>query len=201
MPPPELTLIVAATRNMGIGRNGTLPWTGLKKEMAYFTRVTKRVQDQDHGLNAIIMGRKSWDSIPVKFRPLKGRLNVVLSRSYVDPPARDVDPATDPVRAGSLEQAIEYLQSAPTGGRVFIIGGAQIYAAALRLKEARRILLTTILTDFESDTFFPLQPSEENGWVRKSQEELDRWTGETVPEGIQEENGTQYEFQMWERVE
>jgi hypothetical protein len=40
--PPELTLIVAATRNMGIGRNGGLPWTGLKKEMAYFARVTKR---------------------------------------------------------------------------------------------------------------------------------------------------------------
>lgn len=43
MPGPELTLIVAATRNMGIGRNGTLPWTGLKKEMAYFARVTKRL--------------------------------------------------------------------------------------------------------------------------------------------------------------
>lgn len=43
MVPPELTLIVAATRNMGIGRNGSLPWTGLKKEMAYFARVTKRI--------------------------------------------------------------------------------------------------------------------------------------------------------------
>jgi dihydrofolate reductase len=43
MLPPELTLIVAATRNMGIGRAGTLPWNGLKKEMAYFARVTKRV--------------------------------------------------------------------------------------------------------------------------------------------------------------
>jgi dihydrofolate reductase len=43
MLPLELTLIVAATRNMGIGRAGTLPWTGLKKEMAYFARVTKRV--------------------------------------------------------------------------------------------------------------------------------------------------------------
>lgn len=43
MAPPELTLIVAATRNMGIGRAGTLPWTGLRKEMAYFARVTKNV--------------------------------------------------------------------------------------------------------------------------------------------------------------
>jgi dihydrofolate reductase len=45
MPPLELTLIVAATRNMGIGRAGTLPWTGLKKEMAYFARVTKRISE------------------------------------------------------------------------------------------------------------------------------------------------------------
>lgn len=44
MLPVELTLIVAATRNMGIGRAGTLPWTGLKKEMAYFARITKRVE-------------------------------------------------------------------------------------------------------------------------------------------------------------
>ncbi|KAI1435498.1 dihydrofolate reductase-like domain-containing protein [Xylaria sp. CBS 124048] len=213
MLPLELALIVAATRNMGIGRNGTLPWTGLKKEMAYFTRVTKRPsssQDSDDSMNAVIMGRKTWDSIPPKFRPLKGRLNIVISRSHVDPPARDVNPDTDAVKAGSLEQAIEYLRSGMTAaqtGKIFVIGGAQIYAAALRLKEVKRVLLTSIMTDFECDTFFPIQLSESPSdtecgrWVRKSKKELDQWTGETVPEGVQEENQTQYEFQMWERVE
>ncbi|KAI0481614.1 dihydrofolate reductase [Xylaria cf. heliscus] len=220
MLPLELTLVVAATRNMGIGRNGTLPWTGLKKEMAYFARVTKRsppLLNQDGNppaMNAVIMGRKTWDSIPPKFRPLKGRLNIVISRSHAEPAAADINAETEAVKVGSLEQAIQYLQSAPTTaaqtGKVFVIGGAQIYAAALQLREARRVLLTRVMSDFECDTFFPLQLSEapseaERGgagrWVRKSKEDLDQWTGETVPEGIQEENQTQYEFQMWERVE
>ncbi|KAI1168075.1 dihydrofolate reductase [Nemania serpens] len=224
MLPVELTLVVAATRSMGIGRSGTLPWTGLKKEMAYFARVTKRspsLLNQEDGsppaaMNAVIMGRKTWDSIPPKFRPLKGRLNVVISRSHADPPAGavDVDAETEAVKVGSLDQAIQYLQSrAPTAaptGRVFVIGGAQIYAAALELREARRVLLTRVLSDFECDTFFPLRLSDgssetgESGagrWARKSQEDLDLWAGETVPGGIQEENQTRYEYQMWERVE
>ncbi|OTA60411.1 dihydrofolate reductase [Hypoxylon sp. EC38] len=209
MLPPELTLIVAATRNMGIGRNGTLPWTGLKKEMAYFARVTKRLEPTTTAsMNAVIMGRKTWDSIPPKFRPLKGRLNIVVSRSHSSP-KRQVDtglPTEEgPVRVGSLEQALEHLKSAGKVGRAFVIGGAQIYGAALELKEAKRVLLTRVLSpDFECDTFFPLdlgEDSPKSGWVKKSKDELDTWTGETVPEGVQEENGTQYEFQMWERVD
>ncbi|RYO84739.1 hypothetical protein DL766_000228 [Monosporascus sp. MC13-8B] len=215
MLPLELTLVVAATRNMGIGRGGTLPWTGLKKEMAYFARVTKRLPStaQPPAMNAVIMGRKTWDSIPPRFRPLKGRLNIVISRSHSEqppPPAREVDAETEAVRVGSLEQAMEYLKSTTSAspaamtGRVFVIGGAQIYGAALRLREARRVLLTRVMDDFECDTFFPLELSESQtggAWVKKSKEELDAWTGEAVLEGIQEENGTKYEFQMWERVD
>ncbi|KAI1268488.1 dihydrofolate reductase [Xylariaceae sp. FL1019] len=215
MLPLELTLVVAATRSMGIGRAGTLPWTGLKKEMAYFARVTKRLassEDHSQNVNAVIMGRKTWESIPPKFRPLKGRLNIVISRSHTEPPVESVDASTEAVKVSSLEQAIEYLKSGstvPPAAKVFVIGGAQIYGAALQLKEARRVLLTRVLNDFECDTFFPLKLSEdpsdvESGsgkWVRKSKAELDDWTGEAVPEGLQEENQAQYEFQMWERVD
>ncbi|KAI1338044.1 dihydrofolate reductase [Xylariaceae sp. FL0016] len=229
MLPLELTLVVAATRNMGIGRSGTLPWTGLKKEMAYFARVTKRLpstakpQTQPPTMNAVIMGRKTWDSIPPKFRPLKGRLNIVISRSHPDGPA-DADAETDgAVRVSSLPQALRYLRSAQNqaqaqAGKAFVIGGAQIYDAALQLPEARRILLTRVMDDFDCDTFFPLRLSDGGdgahtgagagegegnnaGWVKKSKAELDTWTGEMVPEGVQEENGTRYEFQMWERVD
>lgn len=207
----ELTLVLAATRNMGIGRAGGLPWTGLKKEMAYFARVTKRLpQDaQPPAANAVIMGRKTWDSIPPKFRPLKGRLNIVISRSHPETPDTT---DTEPVRVNSLERAVEYVRKAsPSGsiGRVFVIGGAQIYSAALKLPEARRVLLTRVDTDFECDAFFSLRLSEEEQaqgedgqrWARRSHEELDAWAGEEVPAGVQEENGTQYEFQMWERVD
>ena len=100
---PPLTLIVAATAKNGIGKNGGLPWPMLKKEMAYFARVTKRTpadissaglqtssrseahgqqsdgQHQTQMQNVVIMGRKTWDSIPPKFRPLKSRTNLVIS--------------------------------------------------------------------------------------------------------------------------
>ncbi|KAI8635051.1 dihydrofolate reductase [Xylariaceae sp. FL1651] len=218
MLPLELTLVVAATRNMGIGRNGTLPWTGLKKEMAYFARVTRRLPSSADpvqsppAMNAVIMGRKTWDSIPPKFRPLKGRLNIVISRSHAESPAQDINAEKEAVKVSSLEQAIKYLRSSSTAmqtGKVFVIGGAQIYSAALQLKEARRVLLTRVMSDFDCDTFFPLElsgsstESDSSGgkWVKKSKDELYQWVGEAVPEGLQEENQTQYEFQLWERVD
>ncbi|KAI1818841.1 dihydrofolate reductase [Poronia punctata] len=221
MPPPspELTLIVAATRTMGIGKNGTLPWTGLKQEMAYFARVTKR---SNNHLNAVIMGRKTWESIPPRFRPLKDRLNIIISRSHTLPPTSSSTPqeeeeesvSSNIVKVSSLEQALTHVKNTNTTNKkiekIFVIGGAQIYEAALEMKETKRILLTRIMTDFECDTFFPLQLGTEEGkekgqgqgqgeWVRKTKKELDEWTGEMVPEGLQVENGTGYEFQMWER--
>lgn len=165
------------------------------------------VQVEPPAMNAVIMGRKTWDSIPPKFRPLKGRLNIVISRSFPSPPTEPESLETDSVKASSLEQAISYLQSKPQGtlGRVFVIGGGQIYASALELKEARRVLLTKVMSDFECDTHFSLKLSDEAerdtdaAWVKKSKGELDAWASETVPEGVQVENETKYEFQMWER--
>ncbi|KAF6818920.1 dihydrofolate reductase [Colletotrichum sojae] len=203
----ELTLIVAATRNMGIGAKGGLPWTGLKKEMAYFARVTKRLPSQapSNAKNAVIMGRKTWDSIPPRFRPLKGRVNIVISRSHPawDPSSpQAVDLEKEPVKVGSLEQALAFLRSregASDVGKVFVIGGAQIYAAALELAEARRVLLTRVLGEFECDAFFPLELGTAQGWERKEKGELDAWVGEEVEAGEIEENGTRYEFLMWEK--
>ena len=74
----HLNLIVAACEGLGIGLNGSLPWK-LKGEMKYFARMTKTTRDPDK-TNAVVMGRKTWESIPEKFRPLSGRLNVVISR-------------------------------------------------------------------------------------------------------------------------
>jgi dihydrofolate reductase len=74
----RLTLIVAATRSNGIGQNGRLPWR-LPKELAYFAQVTSNAPD-GHA-NAVIMGRNTWESIPERFRPLKKRVNIVISRN------------------------------------------------------------------------------------------------------------------------
>ena len=111
--------------------------------------------------------------------------------------------------AGSLEEALQELGTragAGAVGRVFVIGGAQVYGAALGLGEvARRVLLTRVRSPgFECDTFFPVELAEGEGsagWRRSGQEEMDRWVGEEVPRGVQREAGTEYEFEMWERVD
>lgn len=76
----ELTfqIVVAATRKLGIGKGGTMPWK-LPGDMAYFKELTSRTADPAKQ-NAVVMGRKTWESIPPKFRPLPGRVNVVLTR-------------------------------------------------------------------------------------------------------------------------
>jgi len=144
----------------------------------------------------VTMGRKSWESIPPKFRPLKGRTNIVISRNS------DLT-AEGGVVVGSVEAAIDAAER-PEVNKAFIIGGAEIYKAALERKEARRILLTRVLSDFDCDTFFPLRLDESGkmeGWERRSKAEHDSWVGEEVPEGVQEENGTKYVFEMWEKIE
>jgi dihydrofolate reductase len=146
------------------------------------------------------MGRKTWDSIPTRFRPLKDRVNVVVTRG-VDPGA--AVPSEGGVKAGSLESAIRFVGGGAVDQRTFVIGGAQIYREALERAETKRILLTRVLSDFECDTFFPVQLNEDGkaeGWERKTKQELDQWVGETVAEGVQEENGTKYVFEMWERT-
>src|ERR1700726_2606103 len=89
-------------------------------------------------MNAVIMGRKTWDSIPERFRPLKGRLNIVLSRSYLELTRTFLarqwkGPASDkePYKVSSLDVALTTLSVRKDIGRVFVIGGAEIYKAAL----------------------------------------------------------------------
>lgn len=156
--------------------------------------------------NAVIMGRKTWDSIPPKFRPLKNRLNIVITRSAPANSPPSPPPADAEVRVPSVEAALRYAAEAHsnnggTAARVFVMGGAQIYEAALQHPSAKRVLLTSIDAEFECDTLFPLDLTvgKAQGWEKKSREELQAWTGEEIEEGGQEEAGIKYEFQMWEK--
>ncbi|KAK7225640.1 hypothetical protein V2G26_013643 [Clonostachys chloroleuca] len=143
---------------------------------------------------------------PPKFRPLKDRLNIVVTRSAKDsmvsplpPPSL---PLTEPLRVSSFERALACAGARCGDGRVFVMGGAQIYAAALDRREARRVLLTSIDREFGCDTHFPLHLTCGGalGWARRDRGELEGWTGEQVEEGWQEEAGIRYEFQMWEKI-
>jgi len=85
-PKPIYVMVATALKpSMGIGNRGTLPWSGIKGDMAFFRKLTTKVPESapPGALNALIMGRKTWESIPSKFRPLTGRLNVVITRGKV----------------------------------------------------------------------------------------------------------------------
>lgn len=147
----ELVLIAAMARGRVIGRVingvGALPWH-LPEDMAHFRAATRG--------HAVIMGRKTWDSLPARFRPLPGRRNLVVTRN-TSWRAEGADAAF------SLDEALARV----TGdNRVFVIGGAQLYAAALPL--AHTLLLTEIDASIEGDTHFPAFESQ--GFVETARE-------------------------------
>ncbi|KAH7076003.1 dihydrofolate reductase-like domain-containing protein [Paraphoma chrysanthemicola] len=205
--PPSLTLILAATPSLGIGKGNTLPWPQLKKEMGYFARVTKRVPsplsaaDGPRKVNAVLMGRKTWDSIPAKFRPLKDRLNIVITRNAeeFEKTLASKSEVEGPLVATGILDALSKLESKPEVDRVFVIGGASIYQTALELPQTKRVLLTNIRTEYDCDTFFPVNLEESVVWRKASREELEAFTGEKVDDGGVEEQGVRFEFCLFER--
>lgn len=131
----QINLIYARADNGIIGKDGTMPWH-LPEDLAHFKELTQG--------RPVIMGRKTWDSLPERFRPLPDRINIVVTRQEVwqDEGAK---PAT------SLEDALQIAsQSADTA---WVMGGAQIYAQALPL--AQRVEVTEIHRNFEGDVYAP----------------------------------------------
>jgi dihydrofolate reductase len=205
--PPSLTLILAATPSLGIGKGGTLPWPQLKKEMGYFARVTKRVSSPSSAangtskVNAVLMGRKTWDSIPAKFRPLKDRLNIVITRNAEDfkKSLGGKSEVEGPLVATGIVDALSRLENKPEVDRIYVIGGASIYQTALELPQTKHVLLTNIRKEYECDTFFPVNLEESTVWRKASKEELETFTGEKVEDAGIEEQGVKFEFCLFER--
>jgi dihydrofolate reductase len=149
-----LSLIAAVARNRAIGKDNQLLWH-LPEDMKHFRETTRG--------KPVVMGRKTWESLPEKFRPLPGRQNIVVSRD----PAYKAHGAD---LAGSLEGALALAGGAE---EVFVIGGEQLYRAALPF--ADRLYLTEVELEPEADAFFPeLNPAV---W----QEVERRASGESMP--------------------
>lgn len=171
-------IVVAADEEGGIGKAGDLPWK-LPGDMAFFKRLTSDTEDPSKR-HAVIMGRKTWDSIPPRFRPLRHRLNTVLSRSTaLSLPehvllARDLDDALAQVAA--QDESIE---------SVFVIGGGQIYSHALDHQACETVHLTRVEGCFECDTFLP--PLGERFVCESSSPR-------------QEDHNMGYVFETWKRV-
>lgn len=161
-------IVVAATRQWGIGKGGSLPWH-LPGDMKYFKELTSKTSDPSKK-NAVIMGRKTWESIPAKFRPLPGRVNVVLSRGESAQVVGNSTAATasaasivpimgDDVHvSGSLDSALALLagpELSSTVETVFVIGGGQVYKESLENPLLSAVHLTLVESDVECDTYMP----------------------------------------------
>lgn len=143
----QFNMLVAMDEKLGIGKNNTLPWR-LPQDLKFFKKITLEASPDKR--NAVIMGRKTWDSLPDKARPLAGRLNIVLSRN------KELELPPDCLRACSLEQALD-LCAAMTDSlqELFIIGGSQVFEAGLKHPGLKRVYLTQLYADFDCDCFFP----------------------------------------------
>jgi dihydrofolate reductase len=145
-PRPRIALIYARAANGVIGREGTMPWH-LPEDLAHFRQLTQG--------QPVIMGRKTWDSLPPRFRPLPGRRNIVLTRQTNWQPE-------GAERADSLDHALALCADVP---QVWVIGGAQIYAQAEPLSSQAEV--TEIEQPFEGDAYAPtLGP----GWQEVARE-------------------------------
>ena len=163
-PTPEIALIAAVARNRAIGLGPELVFHEPSDQ--------KHFRDTTMG-SPVIMGRKTWDSLPPRFRPLPGRLNVVLTRQpdWAAPGALAVH---------GLAEALARVQGAP---RVFVMGGAELYAQALPL--AHTLVLTEVDADLPGDAFFP-------AWDRGRFDETLRTPGRTAA-------GVDYAFVTYRR--
>jgi dihydrofolate reductase len=146
-----LSLIAAVARNRVIGKDNQLLWH-LPEDMRHFRETTRG--------KPVIMGRKTWESLPDSFRPLPGRLNIVVSRN----PAYQAPGAT---LAGSIDDAIRRVGD--DAREIFVIGGEELYRQAM--PRADRLYLTEIEADFAGDAFFPDVPKQDWDEVsRKAQQ-------------------------------
>ncbi|KAI5965016.1 DFR1 [Candida theae] len=193
MSKPVVTIIVAALKPLyGIGNQGGLPWR-LRKEMAYFKRVTTRTVDPSLR-NAVIMGRKTWDSIPPKFRPLPNRLNVVLSRSFENEAVDD-----NILHARSVSDSLQLLKERNIE-RIYVIGGAEIYNEFIKSGLVDNVLLTEVehteKEEIEMDTFLKFDA---NQWIKSSKSELIEFTGEDAIDDDIHEDKFVYNYTLWQK--
>lgn len=133
---PRISLIAAAAKNLTIGKDGDLPWR-LPDDMKYFMEKTIN--------HPVVMGRKSYEALPPKYRPLPNRTNIVVTR-------QEGYQASGAVVFGSLKAALDYAKTIEHE-EVFVTGGGEIYAQSL--EPAHRIYLTEVDAEVEGDAHFP----------------------------------------------
>lgn len=147
----KFKMILATDNQQGIGANNSLPWPKNKTDMAWFKSITCGSSDNEK--NAVVMGYNTWLSLPIKYRPLSHRANIVLTKNHKD----DFKYLDDVICLDSFDELIKWSNSS-MGKRFnncFIIGGASIYKNALDYLDIKSIYLTTFNNCYPNcDCFF-----------------------------------------------
>ena len=141
-------IVVAADLDWGIGKAAGLPWPRLKADLAHFRRVTSEAPEGKR--NAIVMGRKTWQSTEVNGKPLPRRWNLVVTRGGVGDEA-----PTGALYVRSLDEALTACGAATDLATVFVVGGAEIFRLALADPRLRYVFLTRVEGLFACDTHLP----------------------------------------------
>ncbi|KAL5019743.1 hypothetical protein ScPMuIL_002635 [Solemya velum] len=154
--------------------------------MNFFKKITTETENPEKK-NAVIMGRKTYFSIPEKFRPLANRINIVLSRTLSEAQegvmlAKSFQEALNLARSKEMSEKVE---------SIYVIGGSSVYQEALNYDGNCRVYLTRVLADFECDTFLP----ELNLEIFKQIERP-----EHVPEGLLTEQGIDFRFEVYDKT-
>jgi dihydrofolate reductase len=154
-------IVVAADLDWGIGKHNGLPWPKLRGDLQHFKRITSTASEGRR--NAIVMGRKTWESKEVAGKPLPNRLNVVVSRSPLTVPA-------GVVVAHSADEAlaVEGVES------IFVVGGTGLLLSVIDRSDLRYVYLTRIAQRFDCDVKMP--DLDARGFTR------DTWDGERSAE-------------------
>lgn len=165
--------VVAIDKQNGIGKNNKLPWD-FKKDMKHFKRLTTETKDPLKK-NMLIMGRKTWESIPPKHRPFSNRINVVLS-SNPDYKAEGAKVFSD--FAEAVKSAGEDIET------IYIIGGATLYKSTINHSDLTGLYVTRVNEVFDCNAFYPEIPDKFSN-VKKL--------------GSEEENGTDFDFLLFKK--
>jgi dihydrofolate reductase / thymidylate synthase len=142
----QFKIVVAHDDHLGIGKENKLPWQ-LKSDLNFFRKLTTKASSA-HVMNAVIMGRRTWESIPVEVRPLIGRYNFVLSKNT------EPDLPKSVIVCRNFQEAFSSLNNLAVETS-FLIGGAEIFEEAIKRRLCDAIYATEIQGNFHCDRFFP----------------------------------------------
>ncbi|MCA9372012.1 dihydrofolate reductase [Candidatus Woesebacteria bacterium] len=174
--PVPIHIIVAVDQEWGIGKRNSLAWY-LPEDLAHFRKITTTVRDKNK-INAVLMGRKTWESLPEKSQPLPQRLNIVVTHNKDYKFPEGVIPVDD--IASVLSLLPDNIES------LFVIGGAQIYHLALSQLPIESIFITKVFATFGCDTFFPQVDAQ---FTKKDESSI-----------LTAKNGPQYQFVRYSKT-